>query len=236
MTALSIIQAASTRLGLTAPSAVFSSTDAQIIQLRNIMNSEGKLLARRASWTKLTKEKTFTTVAAAAQTSSVASDFNFYVNDTMWNRTTDRQIMGPVSAAQWQAFQAVGLLASPDAYFRFRGTGTDSLLIYPTPTAGQTAAYEYCSDQWCESAAGTDQSAFAVDTDVGILDEELITLGVVWRFLQAKGFDYAEPFRTYEMEVLKAIGRDGGKARIDLRGGISEPRYRGNIPEGSWNQ
>lgn len=156
MTALSIAQAASTRLGLTAPSIVFSSTDEQIIQIRNLMNEEGVELAARASWTKLTKEKTFTTVAAAAQTSSIPSDFGWIINDTMWNRSTDRQVFGPMSAAEWQMNQANGAAAVPDAFFRFRGTGTDSLLIYPTPTAGQTVAYEYVSNQWCESSGGTD--------------------------------------------------------------------------------
>lgn len=235
MTALSICQNAAARLGLASPSVVFSSTDEQVKQLRNLMNMEGKTLAKRAAWTKLTTEKTFTTVAAASQTSSVASDFGWYINETMWNRTTDRPIIGPVSPAQWQAFQAIGLASAPDAYFRFFGTGTASIYIYPTPTASQTAAYEYVSKNWCESSGGTDQDAFALDSDVGILDEELITLGIIWRFLKAKGFDYGEDFRTYEIEVGKAIGRDGGKPRLDIRGGHSEPRYRGNIPESSWN-
>lgn len=235
MTALTIIQNASSRLSLTSPSAVFSSTDAQIIQLRNLMNMEGKTLARRAAWTKITKEKTFSTTAAAAQTSSVPSDFGFYINETMWNRTSGRQILGPLSADDWQAHQALGITAVIDQYFRFRGAGTDAILLGPgTPTASETVAYEYCSNQWCEAAGGTDQSAFAVDSDVGLLDEELITLGVIWRFKAAKGFDYGEDFRTYEMEVAKAIARDGGRPRIDLAGGFAETIYSGNIPDGSW--
>jgi hypothetical protein len=235
MTALSILQDASSRLGLTAPSAVFSSTDAQIIQLRNLMNMEGKMLALRAAWTKITKEKTFSTTAAAAQTSSVPSDFGYYINDTMWNRTTDRQIVGPLSAEQWQAEQAVGVASAIEQYFRFRGAGTDAILLGPgTPTASQTVAYEYVSNQWCEAAGGTDQSALAVDTDVGLLSEELITLGVIWRFKAAKGFDYGEDFRTYEMEVAKAIARDGGKPRVNIAGGYEGQMYRGNIPEGNW--
>lgn len=235
MTALTILQNASSRLSLSAPTAVFSSTDAQIVQLRNLMNMEGKTLARRAAWTKITKEKTFTTTAAAAQTSSVPSDFGFYINGSMFNRTQARQIMGPLSAEQWQANQALVTAAGIEQYFRFRGAGTDAILLGPgTPTASETVAYEYCSNEWCESSGGTDQAAFAADTDVGLLDEELITLGVIWRFKAAKGFDYGEDFRTYEMEVAKAIARDGGKPRVDIAGGMSAPMYQGNIPEGSW--
>ncbi len=235
MTALTILQNASSRLSLAAPSVVFASTDAQIIQLRNLMNMEGKTLAKRAAWSKITKEKTFTTVAQAAQTSSVPDDFGWYINETMWNRTADRQIIGPLSAEQWQAEQAVGVASAIEQYFRFRGAGTDAILLGPgTPTASETVAYEYVSNQWCEASGGTDQSAFAADTDVGFLDEELITLGVIWRFKAAKGFDYGEDFRTYEMEVLKAIARDGGKPRLDIAGGMRGASYRGNIPDGNW--
>lgn len=235
MTAITIIQAATGELGLAIPSAVFSSTDAQIIQLRRLLNRSGQILARRAAWTKLTKEQTFTTVAAAAQTSSVPSDFGWYINGTMWNRTTDRPILGPLSAPDWQAQQAVGSIALPDSYFRFRGaSATDRILIYPTPTAGQTAAYEYVSNQWCESSGGTDQSAFAADSDVSFFDDELHTLDVIWRFLKAKGLDYAEEFRSFEYEFARALARDGGKDRLRLEGGRSTPRYNGNIPDGNW--
>lgn len=234
MTALSIVQNASSRLGLTAPSAVFSSTDAQIIQLRNLMNAEGEELATRGSWTKLTTEKTFSTTAAAAQVGSVPTDFGWIINETMWNRTTDRRIFGPISAEQWQADQA-SVTVGIEQYFRFRGTGTASLLLGPsTPTASQTVAYEYVSNLWCESNAAVGQTAFAADTDVGRLPENLITRGLIWRFKATKGFDYGEDFRTYEIEVLKALGRDGGKPRLNLEGGYRGPMYRGNIPDGNW--
>ncbi len=235
MTALTILQGASSRLGLSAPSAVFSSTDAQIIQLRNLMNEEGAELADWAAWTKITKEKTFTTTAAAAQVASVPDDFGWLVNDTMWNRTTDQQIVGPISAEQWQMEQAVGVGATLRQYFRFRGTGTASLLLGPgTPTASETVAYEYVSTQWCEASGGTDQSAFAADTDVSFLPEHVITLGVIWRFLKAKGFDYGEDFRKYEMAKSRALGRDGGKPRLRLEGGMGPGLWHGNIPEGNW--
>lgn len=235
MTALQIVQNATARLGLTVPSAVFSSTDEQVILLRYLMNQEGKELATRGDWSKITKEHTFTTVAQAAQTSSVPSDFGHIIMGTVWNRNTDRPLIGPLTPAEWQQYQARNIASSFDSAFRFRGTGTASLLITPDPTAGQTVAYEYVSDQWCEAAGGTDQSAFAADTDVGLLDENLITLGVIWRFLAQKGFDYGEAFRTYQLEVEKALGRDGGKPVLYL-GGATKRVFGSEISDGDWLQ
>src|SRR3990167_760260 len=230
MTALQIIQAVSSRIGLASPTVVFSSTDAQVIQMRHLLNQEGKELGKRHPWTKLVTEKTFTTVAAAIQTSAVPSDFGWYLNGTMWNRTTDRQIFGPMSAADLQRQQAIAATSTIHTGFRFRG---GELLWYPSPTASQTAAYEYVSKNWGETSGGTDLSTMTADTDVGLLDEDLITLGVIWRFRKAKGLDYAEEFRTYQMEVGKAIARDGGRADYSLHGHAAPP-YNANIDEGSW--
>lgn len=233
MTALSIIQDATGELGLTIPTAVFSSTDQQVILLRKLLNRSGRDLAKRATWTKITKEQTFTTVAQAAQTSSVPSDFGWLIPDTIWNRSTDRPL-SPITPEDWQREQAVTVQAQFYSRFRFRGTGTASLLITPNPTAGQTVAYEYVSNQWCESSGGTDQSNFAADTDVGLLDEDLLTLDVIWRYLKQKGFDYGEEFRTFEMELQKAIGRDGARPVLKLGGGMA--MLGPNIPDGSWLQ
>tara|TARA_R110000868_G_scaffold221313_3_gene472871 strand:- start:2134 stop:2820 length:687 start_codon:yes stop_codon:yes gene_type:complete len=227
MSALTIIQKACARLGITVPTAVFSSTDDQIIQLRNLMNQEGVELADDVAWTRLITEKTFTSVAAAIQTSAVPTDFGWYLNDTMWNRGTMVKMSGPASAEEWQMYQAIAIVALPAAVFRFRG---GNILVYPSPVAGQTCAYEYVSTYW---ASGS-QTAMTADADTALLDENLIVLGVIWRFLAAKGLDYAEAFRTYELEVAKAMGRDGGKKKMYVGGGQTMNPWNANIPDGSW--
>lgn len=233
MSALTIIQTVTAGLGITVPSAVFSSTDDQIVQLRNLMNEEGQDLRDWAQWTKLQTEKTFTTTAAAIQASSVATDFAWFINDTMWNRTLSTKYIGPASAEEWQRFQAsVTPIALPNGAFRFRG---GSLLIYPSPTAGQTVGYEYASLNWAQTSGNVGLTAMTADTDTGILDEGLIALGIRWRFLKSKGFDYAEDFRTYEIRKERALGRDGGKKRVQLGGAAWTSTFRGNIPEGSWS-
>lgn len=226
MTALSIVENACSRLGLTKPTIVFTSTDAQIIQLRDLMNEEILDLGEKP-WTKITKEKTFTTVAQAVQTSSVPSDFSRYLDDTMWNRTTRTKMVGPVSAEEWQALQAMTIISIPQAVFRFRG---GDILIYPSPTAGQTGAYEYVSDLLVYASGGSTptKTIFSVDTDTCVFDEDLVTAGVRWRFLSAKGFDYAEAFRTYEGMKQTLFARDGGKRKVYL-GGYPHNPWNGNI-------
>jgi hypothetical protein len=231
MTLLTLIQGATDRIGVVRPTAVISSTDQQVRQLVGLAQQEGKELAKRHSWQALTKENTFTSVAAETQTSSVPSDFDRFIDDTFFNRTEKRKLEGPLSPQQWAFHKSVVATTLVEA---FRQRGND-ILITPTPTAGQTMAYEYVSTQWCESSGGTDQAAWAADTDVGLLPEELMTLGVVWRWQRTKGLDYAESFNTYEAQVAQTIARDGGKPTLNIGSAPHSGARYPFVPDGNWS-
>jgi hypothetical protein len=233
MSLLTLVQNVADRVGLSRPSAVVSTSDPNARQLLALAQQEGIELAKRHSWQKLTKEKTFTSTAAAAQTGAIPSDFDRIIDGTMYNRTAKRHLEGPLNAQEWQFAQAVTATTIIEA-FRIRG---NDILITPTPTGTSTTyAYEYVSTQWCESSGGTDQSAWAADTDVGILSEELMTLGTTWRWLKIKGLAYDESFRTYEMQVAQAIARDGGKPTLYAGKTVNAFKPRGvYVSEGNWD-
>jgi hypothetical protein len=233
-TALSIVQTACGRMSLDVPQVLFSSTNDLDIQMRDILNEELIDLARLGAWQNLIAEQTFTTVATEAQTSSVPTDFDWFLNDTMFNRSVNRQIIGPITPQEWQREKAGPnfIYSANSAAFRFRG-GT--ILITPTPIAGDTVGYEYVKNTRALAADTTTyKSIFSADTDTPLLDAELLTQGIIWRFKQRKGFDYAEDFTTYDGNVDKALARDGGKKIINLTGGAYQTAYNMNIKEGNW--
>jgi len=211
-------------LSLPRPSIVVSSSDQQARQLLRLANDEGRSLAKRFGWSALTNEQTFTATATSVQVtaSAIPTDFAWMVPDTFWNRTSRRQIFGPIDNTEWQQIQG-SLVSSINPAFRIRG-GT--IHMTPTPTTGDTCAYEYISTKWCQSSGGTAQTAWAADSDTGKLDESLMTLGIVWRFLQAKGLDYQGQMSNYEREVTDAILRDGSRSRLsmDMRSGTRRPQ------------
>jgi len=234
MSLLTMIHGSCDPLGIARPSSVVGSSDQQIRQLLGLANQEGKELAKRHNWQRITKEKTITATATEEQSSAIPSDFDRILNGTFYNRTQNRRVEGPMDAAEWQQYKASIASVLFDAY-RIRG---NSMLLAPTPTADDSYAYEYVSLWWCTTAAGTTPTlaAWAADTDVGILPEDLMGLGVVWRFLKAKGLDYSEPFRTYEAQLMLAVGRDGGKRSVYMGRSMDyrrrrEPRW----PDGSWD-
>lgn len=235
MTLLSIVKDAADAIGLPRPTAVYSSTDQQVRTLLALSNRGGKALLDRYPWSVAIREATFTSLAAELQgvVTTIAPGFKSLLNETIWNRSATRPAGGPVSPGQWQAYKAENIAGPWDRYRIQAG----SLYIIPAPAAGQTFAFEYVSSYWCASSGGTGQAAWAADTDTGLLDEELLTLDLIWRFKQAKGLDYGEDFRTFEMRAVNAMGTDGGKARLSA---APDPdaftRARAPaVPEGGWN-
>ncbi len=230
MSLLSIIQDVCGRLSLPQPTTVVGSTDKQVIQLLALANEEGKSLATRTRWQALNEEKTFVTVAAANQPAALPTDFDRFIPNSFFNRSTRRPMTGPLTPQQWQWIQAQPVYGT--AYLMFRER-TGQFLIVPTPAAGQTIAYEYVSKNWVLSATSVPKASFTADDDTSYLDEELIGLGARWRFLRAKGLDYAEEMATYELQVEQSVARDGGSTALTI---APQPvdLNRVNIPDGNF--
>lgn len=233
MSLLTIIQSASVRCGVPSPSTVIGSTDKTVLKMTELSNEDGKELARRHPWQRMVTEATHTTVATESQgaiTTIAGTDFNYIVEDTVWNRTLVRRWI-PVNREQWQTMKA-RTITGPDCYFRLRG---NTLITIPVPTAGQTVAFEYVSKNWCESSGGTGQAAWADDTDVGLIDEDILVLGVVWRWKQAQGLEYAEDFSKYERLIADAIATDSVNGTLNMNSRRLVKGGKGYVPEGSWS-
>lgn len=230
MTLLTIVQNAARLMSLTQPVTVVNSTDVQVQQLYGLANEEGDELMRDNDFQVMRQQHLFTTVAAAEQPAAVPDDWDHFVTNTFFNRTTVKQILGPITPQQWQAIQAQPQLNSVYLAFIER---TGDFLITPTPPAGNVIAYEYITKNWAQSAAGVPKPAFTADSDTAFISERLITLGIRWRFLSAKGLDYAEAMRTYEREKQKVKARDGGNTMISSTGWDGYLLYP-NIPQGSF--
>lgn len=214
------------------PSVVVGSTDLTAQILLRHAQATGKQLSKYHDWQALTIENAFTSVAAVIQTDGLADDYDRMVhNPEVWNRTLHLRYMGPTPQRTWQRLQA-GIGAGVIGYWRLLG---GSFQVYPAPTAGQTIAYEYVSKNWCTSSGGDGQALWMADNDVCLMPEDLITLGIVWKFRQGRGFaQYAEDMETYEREIEKAAARDRGTGKIRPANNVNwppQPTWSGTVTE-----
>jgi hypothetical protein len=233
---LEVIQRCAKAVGIPVPSVAVAATDDTTVQLVELLNQEGRALSARHNWQALTYETSFTTVATESQGSLStligSQTLRAIINDTIWNRTTGLPVFGPVAPKIWQGYKALNL-TGPYPEYRIRG---NTLRFYPTPTAGQTCYFEYISKSWCTDSTGaTYRTNVAADTDLLLLDDEVMVAGLEWRWLRKKGLSYAEEFASYEQMVSQAINRDGTKATLSMDCEPRRMRPGTFVPIGSWN-
>jgi hypothetical protein len=122
MSLLTIVQGFCQRTKLPSPSTVIGNTNAQVVQLKALLEEEGQELAQRGWWEGLTYEATHTTLAAEDQGTiiSIATNgFRTIKNETMWDRT-DKLPVPMIDSTAWQRIKAtVG--TSPRYRYRLRG-------------------------------------------------------------------------------------------------------------------
>lgn len=231
MTMLTMVQHFCRRTNLSVPTTVYGSTDPQVLQIMALLEEEGIDLSKRGEWQETTFEATHTTVATEDQgaiTSIATNGFSYIRNNTIWDRTENLPIL-VYNDVEWQAEKGFAV-TGPRYHARLRG---GRLIANPTPTAGNTWAFEYVSKNWILDPDTTTYKAyFTDDDDTALLPEELLLQGVRWRWKKEKGFDYAEDFRTYEMMVRDALGRNGMRKTVYMDEG---DRPRGIIVnQGNW--
>lgn len=196
MTLLTIVQDIADAVSGPRPTTVVSNTNPEARTYLRIVNKVGIRLMKDYVWDILRKEHTFTsggteTLVASA---SMPSDFDRFIPEAFWYRGNNKLISGPIGASEWQARKTFSYVG--DVYKFTRRAG--DILVSPVIDSGAECAFEYVSNLWCESSGGTGQTTFQADTDVPILDAELITLAATYAWLASEGLDAADAFQDFK--------------------------------------
>lgn len=236
MNVLELIQRFANAAGFPEPATAVANQAEDVMQIVELLNQEGRALSRRHDWQALTFETSFTTVAIESQGTlasiiGATQGLRKIINDTIWNRSTQQQVTGPLTKRDWAGQKALSL-TGPYPQYRIRG---NTLRFYPVPTAGETCYFEYVSTKWCTDVTGvTYQSNVAADTDLVLLDDEIMLAGLEWRWLRKKGLSYAEEFASYEGMVLDAISSDSTKSVVHLDDPAPRRRPGVFVPLSGW--
>lgn len=155
------------------------------------------------------------TMAFGQQTYALPSDYAWMIDRTEWDRTKRWQVFGPLTPQQWQVLKSGLSPTGPRRRFRIMG---GAYWLDPVPYDTATLAYEYYSSAWCLTGgnSSTPASLFTTDNDTYLLPDDLMILGLIWRYRRAKGLDYAQEFETYDRALQTQIGRDIGSQIISL--------------------
>lgn len=222
MTLLAMVQQAAAEVGQTAPATLVGNTDTTAIQMLALAQREGREVSKMAGpwdgWPALRSEYTFPTVIGQAAY-TFPTDFQWIIVQTGWDRTFKWQLIGPVSAQEWQVLKSGITVTGPS--FRFR-IMSGSIYLDPTPTVIDNLVFEYYRNTWCQSVTLVAQALWAADTDTYVLEDDLMILGLKWRFLRAKGLDYGEEKSQWEADIQRELSRAGSARALPLN---AQQRY-----------
>lgn len=234
-TLLDLVNEACLELGIPTTTTVISSQDSQVKQLLSLANREGReQVAAPVQWPQLQKIQTITLVNGQASY-AFPNDFNAYIAQTIWNPSMRWTVVGPMSPQNWE-FLKSGLI-NTQPWMRFR-IWQGQIFFDPTPTSvnnGQTVTVEYQSNNYCQSATGTWQNKWTNDTDTFLLPEDIMVLGLKWRFLAAKRLDYSEEKKAWSDACEKEIARAYGNSVLPLNNQTSRDAFgKGSIQDGDY--
>lgn len=230
MSLLTVCQNVADEIGISRPSTIINNTDSTAVRIyRNFLRT-GKILAQK-DWPQLIKPETITTSSGEPQY-DLPADFRSFVTETMWNRTTDKQVF-LISPQLWAYEKSVNVSTFDD---RFRIMGNDAvpsigqrITIHPTPSAAETIAYEYYSTNWLTDSGATSEKATpTADSDEVILDEDLIEMGTLWRVLKTMGQPYLEEKVDFDRQLEIKLAQAGGTEKLSTDGHTAT---LSNIPE-----
>lgn len=203
MTVLTAIRSAVLRATGVRVTQVFASTEQIAVEMADLVNEVATDIARSHPWQALTAIATV--VPDGGEVYDLPTDY-------------DRMAGGIEDVASW--LWGYSMFTSVNQWMQFR-SGTYAIIspggwiilgnqfnFYPVP-AGD-AEYPYISKNWALSDMAEAKAAFTADDDTFVLDERLLTLGLIWRWMDQKGLQYSEAMATYELALSQAQARDKG--------------------------
>ncbi len=219
MSFLTAAQSAAIKLIGQKPTAFFSETDQFSLEICDLANDVAQDLVRAHDWRALTKLQTYTG-DGTTQGFALPSDYDRMVSG------------GEVFRPDWVSWHYVRasdlnqwymlLIGAPAVTPGFWIILDGDMQFWPVIPTGDSADWYYISKNIVRDSGGTAKAAFTSDSDTMVLDEDLLKLGLIWKWRAQKKLDYGEEMAEYEKVLAEISGRDKG-ARVLAEGRLRAP-------------
>lgn len=146
------------------------------------------------------------------------ADLGYFIPNTGWDRNFRWQLLGPITAQEWQVLKSGISPVGPRLRYRLM---QGQIYVNPAPyvPTGQSSpisdqiVMEYASKFWA-APTGTaiptqpTQTQMLLDTDISMaFPEDLLVKSLKWRMLKAKGMSYFEEEQEYTDDLNRVSGR-----------------------------
>lgn len=229
-TVLEVVRSFCEEQGLPVPSALVGATDAHTRQLRRMLQTAVTELLEYP-WQQQRVTLTWTSAAGADQGAlvTILPGYNGMVKNSLWNKTRDLPILGPLTEAQWAALQVFPGEGPEDQYI-IQG---DHLYVSPALNGTDELTVVYNTTYGYLSNAGVPQDSLLADNQTVIFPDVVIGKALEVKWKAAKGEAYADDSLALMNFVSKNLVRDTAPT-LRLDGAVTGRRPGIVIPAGDW--
>lgn len=209
MTVLSAMQSAAIRLVGYKPAVFFTSSETFELEIVDLLNEVARDICKINDWQALTKIESYTG-DGVTDTFEFPSDYDRQLvntnlqdlNNWAWN------YMHIADLNQFMFIRARGFQQFPGSWTIY----DNKFQFTPPPPPNQTASFPYVSRNFAKQQNGNSSSEFQNDTDEFVIrgGEDLLTLGLVWRWRENKKLDYTGDQEAFTMMLEQIAAKDKG--------------------------
>lgn len=200
------------------PSTIAQNTNSEAQNILRLVNKVGTRIMRMYDWNILRLEESFLGSGdeILISKSNMPVDFDRFVPETFWDRSTNNLVSGPISPVEWNGLK-VQTFSSQNKKFIFRG---GAVLALPIFDSGTTLAFEYISNYWCENSEGVGLSKMVSDSDVVRLDSELIISVTKYEWMASEGQSTTASAAEAKDMIDRLINNDASSENVAVTGDL----------------
>lgn len=200
MSFLTICQELAKSVGLESPDLVITSPKREWAEAVVMSNAVGDEIARRVDFGVLRKSTTLVG-DGVTQAYTLPNDFSRIIPGI--GVQSAGATVRPLTNAEWASLAPV---VGVPRYFLLEAR---NITLWPFMAGAASATVRYQSRNWC----GNGSNKWASDSDVALVDEELMVKGLIVHWRRQKGMPYEDYEAEYEA-ALTAIARFDDRSRI----------------------
>jgi len=234
-TLLEIVNGVAQSVGHPKTTDVAASLDESILRIAYYANIACTQLAYMTNWQWLNKEGTISIFADAPNQTEKAfnlpSDFHAFVDDTMWNRSTQLPAIGPINSQDWQWLIVRKTMITTRMMWRIRNK---QLWIKSPPMTPADFTYEYLSRQWAvDGDTALPKELMEKNTDYHLYPWQLPILYTRAKWFENEGYDSTGAYSDFNRALQYEMGVDKAATALTLVPGQGYPYIDAvkNIPD-----
>jgi hypothetical protein len=194
--------------GLDSNYSIVGTSIPQDTYVENVINSTSLNTSQLASATSIGGSVTFSQTIYP-----LPPDYETITDNTHWDKTKHWQMLGPVSAQQWQWLKSGYISTGPRVRWRILGNKFE---IWPPYSTLEYLGFEYRSKGWARSATDAVKNSFTADTDTTVFDDRIMVLFTKLKYFQVKNFDTTALYQDYMRYLSVAKANDKGSATLSF--------------------